>query len=330
MHALQVAADGLGAERHGAIHPRADPGGTSAHDVAAEAGRDFNGSIDVVALQSLFKIGIIGERRFLDEITRSSQFLEIGAAFMALVVVEHCEGEIVDVVRNAETEYQHQQRRAEQGEPEPDRVAQEFQGLADRVGEQALQAEQGTRRRWRSRRIGGFSRRGRDLGRGSARSCRLFEIADEGVLERGDAAGLDELRRRAGGEHASRIHERYSIAARGLVHEVGRDENGHALIARKIDQRFPEPVPRHGIDARGRLVEDEDLGLVDDGDGQRKPLANPQRQIQGALIEIIFKAEPFDQLGDARLCLLRRQVEKVRVKLEVLPDRELGIERERL
>ncbi len=56
----------------------------------------------------------------------------------------------------------------------------------------------------------------------------------------------------------------------------------------------------------------------------------PKRQIQGALIEIILEAEPCDQLGDARLRLLSRQVEKVRVKIEVLPDRQFGIERERL
>ena len=69
---------------------------------------------------------------------------------------------------------------------------------------------------------------------------------------------------------------------------------------------------------------------MDDGDGERQPLANPQRQIRRALIEMILEAEPFDQLGDARLRLLRRQVEQVRVKIEVLPDRQFGIERERL
>ena len=111
---------------------------------------------------------------------------------------------------------------------------------------------------------------------------------------------------------------------------MGRDENRHALIAREIDQQFPETVPCQRIDARGRLVEDENLGLVDDGDGEREPLANPQRQIRGALIEIILEAEPSDQLGNTRLRLLRRQVEKVRVKIEVLPDGQLDIERERL
>ena len=100
---------------------------------------------------------------------------------------------------------------------------------------------------------------------------------------------LTRFGRRVGREHAARIHERDAIAALGLIHEMGRDKNGHALIAREIDQQFPETVPCQRIDTRGRLVEDEDLGLVDDGDGEREPLANPQRQIRGALIEIISR-----------------------------------------
>ncbi len=157
VHALQVAADGLRPERHGAVHPRADPGGTSALDVAAEAGRNFDGGLDVPASETIFELGVVGERRLLHEIARASELLEIGAALGTLIVIEHGEGEIVDVGRNAESEHQHQKRRAEQAEPEPDRVAQELQGLADRIGEQAPQAEPGTLRRRRSRRSGGSS-----------------------------------------------------------------------------------------------------------------------------------------------------------------------------
>ena len=141
---------------------------------------------------------------------------------------------------------------------------------------------------------------------------------------------LIEARRRIGRQHASRIHQRNPVAALGFVHEMGRDENRHALIAREIDQQFPEPVARQRVDARGRLVEDQHLRLVDNRDGKRKPLADAERQIQGAMIEIIGEAEALDQFGDARLRLARRQVEQARVKIEVLPHRQLGVERERL
>ena len=109
---------------------------------------------------------------------------------------------------------------------------------------------------------------------------------------------------------------------------MGGDENGHVLIARKIDQQLPELVPRQRIDARGRLVKDEHLGLMHDGDGERKPLANSQRQIRGALIEIVCKAELLDQLPRRGFALAAGMMEKSRMKIEILPDRELGIERE--
>ena len=66
---------------------------------------------------------------------RPSEFFEVGATFGTLVVIQHCEGEIVDVGRDAEAEHQHQQRSAKQAETEPDRVAQQFKRLPDRVGE---------------------------------------------------------------------------------------------------------------------------------------------------------------------------------------------------
>ena len=42
--------------------------------------------------------------------------------------------------------------------------------------------------------------------------------------------------------------------------------------------KFPEAVARNRVDAGGRLIEDEHLGLVNHGDRQREPLADAQRQ----------------------------------------------------
>ena len=65
-----------------------------------------------------------------------------------------------------------------------------------------------------------------------------------------------------------------------------------------------------------------------DGDGEREPLADAERQIEGALVDIIRKAEAVDQFGNARFRLARRQMEQARVKIEVLPNRQFRIERE--
>ena len=48
---------------------------------------------------------------------------------------------------------------------------------------------------------------------------------------------------------------------------------------------------------------------MDDGDGERETLTNPQRQVRCALIEIVLEAEPSGQFGNAHFCLLCWQVE---------------------
>ena len=143
MHTLEITADGFGPERHRAVDQGADPDGTTALDIDAEARRDFNRYRDVAVLEALVDLVIRAERPLLHEIGRASEFFQIGAAFVTLVAVEHCKRQVVDVRRNSESEYQHQKRRSKQAEPEPDRVAQQLKGLADRIGEQALQAEHG-------------------------------------------------------------------------------------------------------------------------------------------------------------------------------------------
>ena len=135
----------------------------------------------------------------------------------------------------------------------------------------------------------GFRRRG-----GVARSRRLLQVADERVLERSGPARRDEARGRIGRQHATRIHQRNPVAAFGFIHKMGRDEDRHALIARKLDEQSSEPVTRQRIDARGRLVEDQHLGFVNDRNGEREPLADAERQVLGALVGMVAKTEAPD------------------------------------
>ena len=102
-------------------------------------------------------------------------------------------------------------------------------------------------------------------------------------------------------QHLARVHHRHAVAALGLVHEVGRQEDRDALLARQPDQQLPEAVARHRIDAGGRLVEDQHLGFVKHGDGQREPLADAQRQALGQGVGHRLQAEVGQQLLDPRL-----------------------------
>ena len=135
---------------------------------------------------------------------------------------------------------------------------------------------------------------------GAPRAGGLLEIADEGIFEICRAALLDEVRRRIGRQHLAGIHQRDAVAAFGFVHEMGRNEDRNASVARQIDQQFPEPVARQRVDARGRLVEDQHFGLMDDRNRKRKPLTDAERQIGGDLVEMVGEPELRDQLAQCR------------------------------
>ena len=70
------------------------------------------------------------------------------------------------------------------------------------------------------------------------------------------------------------MHQRDAVAALGLVHEMGRDEDRDVVLAGQVDQDLPEAVARHRIDARSRLVEDQEVGRVDQRHRQRQALAD--------------------------------------------------------
>jgi hypothetical protein len=75
------------------------------------------------------------------------------------------------------------------------------------------------------------------------------------------------------------MHHRHAVAALCLVHEVGGNEDRHPVATRQLDEQPPEVASRAtGIDAGGRLVQNQQLGLVHHGDCQRQALAYAQRQ----------------------------------------------------
>ena len=162
------------------------------------------------------------------------------------------------------------------------------------------------------------------------RDIRLLEIGDESVLETVTAARLGEVRRGPHGENPTGVHQRDPVAAGGLVHEVRRYENRHALVAGEIDQKLPESVARERVDARGRLVENEDLRRVHDRDGERQTLADAERQIGRALIKVAGEPETVDKFLNADARLLALNVEQARVQVDVLADRQLRVEGKRL
>ncbi len=106
---------------------------------------------------------------------------------------------------------------------------------------------------------------------------------------------------RADGEHPPLVHQRDAVAAFGLIHEVGREEDRDAIIAGEIDQRAPELVARDRIDARRRLVENEHRRPVQHGHCKLQPLLHAERQAFRLGVGHVFQIVAFEQLIDADL-----------------------------
>ena len=123
------------------------------------------------------------------------------------------------------------------------------------------------------------------------------------------------------GQHGPRVHEGNTIAAQGFVHEVGGDEDCHPLTAREVDEQLPELVAGDGVHARGRLVQQEHVGLVQHGDRQGEPLFEPQGEPFGRRVQVRAQAEAVHQLIDPGVGTVSGQVEDLGVEVEVLPHR---------
>ncbi len=60
----------------------------------------------------------------------------------------------------------------------------------------------------------------------------LLEKADKSFLKGLDAPHLDQSARGVRRQHLARVHQRDPVAAGRLIHEMGRDKDRHAMIAR--------------------------------------------------------------------------------------------------
>ena len=111
-------------------------------------------------------------------------------------------------------------------------------------------------------------------------------------------------RRRAGGQHAARVHRDQPVEARGLLHVGGGHQHAHAgpVGADAVDQ-LPELAARQRIDAGGRLVEDQQVRVVDQRAAQAELLLHAAGELAGRAVGEGRQAGGLQQLGDAAFAL---------------------------
>ena len=85
--------------------------------------------------------------------------------------------------------------------------------------------------------------------------------------------------------------------AAGLAEEVGGEHHGAALGGQLVDEG-DDVAGAGGVEARGGLVEEEELGVVQQGPGQGDPLALSGGEAAGEVVASLGHAEPLEQLVD--------------------------------
>jgi len=92
------------------------------------------------------------------------------------------------------------------------------------------------------------------------------------------------------------VQHRHPIGqSSGLAQEVGGQHDRAALAGQRLDEL--DDVARPGrVEARGRLVEEQHVGVVQEGPGQRHPLALTGREALGEVVGPLGQAEPLEQV----------------------------------
>ena len=80
------------------------------------------------------------------------------------------------------------------------------------------------------------------------------------------------------------------VTALGLVHVVGRHQHGEAVGGERMDL-VPEVAARLGIDAGGRLVEQQQLRVGQRAGAEREPLLPAAGEFAGELLLAAGKAD---------------------------------------
>ena len=153
----------------------------------------------------------------------------------------------------------------------------------------------------------------------------------EAQLARGAEGRLHQLRESPLGAKASIDEDADPIGQlRGLIEVVGREEDRHPLPAESA-QQVVDPLPRLRIDARGGLVEEQDVGAMEGAGGEVDAALHPPGERRDAARRR-DRSRPVHARARvvASSDLAAGQAGQAAQDLEVLADRQIRVERDLL
>ena len=167
-------------------------------------------------------------------------------------------------------------------------------------------------------------------------ACR--QLAQRAVHQRGGAQAIDldhlgfqmrgdQLARFAFGNLAAMVqHQQARAQALGLVHEMGGQQNRFALLQQQL-QPLPHQVPGLRVQARGRLVQQQQLGVVDERTRQAQAPLHAAGQLAGLGLGLVRQRREGQQLRDARAYRGVGHTEVAAINQQVLGAAEIRVQR---
>ena len=154
----------------------------------------------------------------------------------------------------------------------------------------------------------------------------LWEHSDERCFEGLGTCVRSDLGRRARRNDVAVIHGGKPVELLGFLHVGGRDEDTHLRtpLTDAIDQ-FPELTARQGIDTRRRLIENNEIRIVDQRAAQRKLLLHAAGELAGGPIGERIEASAAQEVIDAGLAFGGLLTEQSANEVQVLEDAEGGV-----
>ena len=87
-----------------------------------------------------------------------------------------------------------------------------------------------------------------------------------------------------------------AVAERGQRGIVGDRDKRASILAGETEQEVDDPASRGGIQIPGRLVGEEDAGVVDQRAGDRHALLLPAAQLGGEMVETARQTDPAEKV----------------------------------
>jgi hypothetical protein len=129
-------------------------------------------------------------------------------------------------------------------------------------------------------------------------------------------------------QHPPALDDPHRVAeVRQLGEDVRRDHDRLAQVAQRLDD-LAELDARRGVEPRGGLVEEEHVGVVDEGLRQQHPLTPALREPTALVLAALADAGQLDGAVDPAAPLSSGQAVGAGVELEVLRDAQLVVKME--